>query len=135
MLIIEKARGCQKNICFIDYAKVFDCIYHNNLQKILKETGIPDHLTCLMRNQYAGQESMARTGQGTTDWFQVGKGVCQGCILSPCLFNFYADYIMRNASWMNHKLDTRLLGGVSTTSEMQMILLQLQKVKRNYRAS
>ena len=90
MLIIEKARGCQKNTCFIDYAKVFDCIYHNNLQKILKETGIPDHLTCLLRNLYVGQESTVRTLHGTKDWFKIGKV----CILSPCLFNFYADYIM-----------------------------------------
>ena len=93
MLIIEKARGCQKNTCFIDYAKVFDCIYHNNLQKILKETGIPDHLTCLLRNLYVGQESTVRTLHGTKDWFKIGKV----CILSPCLFNFYAEYIMRNA--------------------------------------
>ena len=133
----KKAKEFQKNIyfCFIDYAKAFVCVDHNKLWKILKGIGIPDHLTCLMRNLYAGQESTIRTGHGTIHWFKIGKGVCQGCILSPCLFNFYADYFMRNASWMNHKLDTRLLGGVTTTSEMQMILLQLQKVKRNYRAS
>ena len=97
--IIEKAREFQKNIyfCFIDYAKAFDCVDHNKLWKILKETGIPDHLTCLLRNLYAGQEATVRTGHGTTDWFQIGKGVLQGCILSPCLFNFYAEYIMRNA--------------------------------------
>ena len=80
--------------CFIDYAKAFDCVDHNELWKILKEMGIPDHLTCLFRNLYAGQEATVRTGHGTTDWFQIGKGVCQGCILSPCLFNFYAEYIM-----------------------------------------
>ena len=86
------------------------------LWKILKETGIPDHLTCLLRNLYAGQEATVRTGHGTTDWFQIGKGVCQGCILSPCLFNLYAEYIMRNAG-----LDElRLLGEVSITSDMQM---------------
>ena len=98
-LIIKKAREFQKNIyfCFIDYAKAFDCVAHNKLRKILKEMGIPDHLTCLLRNLYTGQEATVRTGHGTTDWFQIGKGVCQGCILSPCLFNFYAEYIMRNA--------------------------------------
>ena len=94
---IEKAREFQKNICFIDYAKAFDCMDHHKLWKILKEMGILDHLTCLLRNLYAGQEATVRTGHGTTDWFQVGKGVCQGCILSPCLFNLYAEYIMRNA--------------------------------------
>ena len=97
--IMEKTREFQKNIyfCFIDYAKAFDCVDHNKPWKILKETGIPDHLTCLLRNLYAGQEATVRTGHGITGWFQIGKGVCQGCILSPCLFNFYAEYIMRNA--------------------------------------
>ena len=96
---MEKAREFQKNIyfCFIDYAKAFDCVDHNKLWKILKEMGIPDHLTCLLRNLYVGQEATVRTGHGTTDWFQIGKGVPQGCILSPCLFNLYAEYIMRNA--------------------------------------
>ena len=96
---MEKAREFQKNIyfCFIDYAKAFDCVDHNKLWKILKEMGIPDHLTCLLRNLYAGQEATVRTGHGTTDWFQIGKAVRQGCILSPCLFNLYVDYIMRNA--------------------------------------
>ena len=96
---MEKAREFQKNIyfCFIDYAKAFDYVDHNKLWKILQEMGIPDHLTCLLRNLYAGQEATVRTGHGTTDWFQIGKGVCQGCILSPCLFNLYAEYIMRNA--------------------------------------
>ena len=97
--IIKKAREVQKNIyfCFIDYAKAFDCVDHNKLKKILKEMGIPDHLTCLLRNLCAGQEATVRTGHGTTDWFQKGKGVYQGCILSPCLFNLYAEYIIRNA--------------------------------------
>ena len=97
--IMEKAREFQKNIyfCFIDYAKVFDCVGHNKLWKILKEMGIPDHLTCLLRNLYAGQEAIVRTGHGTIDWFQIGKGVYQGCVLSPCLFNSHAEYIMRNA--------------------------------------
>jgi len=95
----SKTRQFQKNIyfCFIDYAKAFDCVDHNKLWKILKEMGIPDHLTCLLRNLYAGQEATVRTGHGTTDWFQIGKGVYQGCILSPCLFNLCAEYIMRNA--------------------------------------
>ena len=96
--IIKKAREFQKNIyCFIYYAKAFDCVDHNKLWKILKEMGIPDHLTCLLRNLYAGQEATVRTGHETTDWFQIGKGIRQGCILSPCLFNSYAEYIMRNA--------------------------------------
>ena len=91
--IIEKAREFQKNIyfCFIDYAKAFDCVDHNKLWKILKEMGMPDHVTCLLRNLYAGQEATARTGHGTTDLFQIGKGVRQGCILSLCLFNLYAE--------------------------------------------
>ena len=97
--VMEKAGGFQKHIyfCFIDYAKAFDCVDHNKLWKILHEMGIPDHLTCLLRNLYAGQEATVRTGHGTTDWFQVGKGICQGCILSPCLLNLYVEYIMRNA--------------------------------------
>ena len=96
---MEKAREFQKSIyfCFIDYVKAFDCVDHNKLCKILKEMGIPDHLTCLLRNLYAGQEATVRTGHGTTDWFQIGKGVCQGWILSPCLFNLYVEYIKRNA--------------------------------------
>ena len=97
--ITEKAKEFQKNIyfSFIDYAKAFDHVDHNKLWKILKELGIPDHLTYLLRNLYAGQETTVRTGHGTTDWFQIGKGVCPGCILSPCSFNLYAEYIMRNA--------------------------------------
>ena len=94
--IIEKAREFQKNIhfCFIDYTKASDCTNHNKLWKILKEMGIPDHLTCLLRHLYAGQEATVRTGHGTTDLFQIRKGLCQGCIMSPCLFNLYAEYIM-----------------------------------------
>ena len=96
--IIRKAREFQKNIYFffIDYAKAFDCVDHNKLWKILQEIGIPDHLTYLLRNLYAGQEATVSTGHGTTDWFQIGKGVHQGCILATCLFNLYAEYIMRN---------------------------------------
>ena len=95
---LKKAKELQKNIyfCFIDYAKAFDCVGHSKLWKILKEVGIPDHLICLVRNLYVGQEATVRTGHGTTDWFQIGKGVCQCCILSSCLFNLYAEYIMRN---------------------------------------
>ena len=97
--IIKEARKFQKNIyfCFIDYTKAFDSVDHNKLWKILQEMGIPDHPTCLLRNLYAGQEATVRPVYGTTDWFQIGKGVCQGCILSPCLFNLYAEYIMQNA--------------------------------------
>ena len=96
---LSKQESSRKNIylCFIDYAKAFDCVDHKKLWKILQEMGIPDHLTCLLRNLYAGEEATVRTGHGTTDWFQIGKGVHQGCILSPCLFNLYAEYIMRNA--------------------------------------
>ena len=94
--IIKKARVPEKHL-FIDYAKAFDCVDHNKLEKSEREMGIPDHLACLLRNLYAGQEATVRTGHGTTDWFQIGKGVCQGCILSPCLFNLYAEYIMMNA--------------------------------------
>ena len=96
--IIEKAREFHKNIyfCFIDYTKAFDCVDHNKLWKVLQEMGIPDHLTCLLRNLYVGQEATVRTGHETTDWFQIGKGERQVCILSPCLFNLYAEYIMRN---------------------------------------
>ena len=104
---------------------------HNKLWKILKEMGIPDHLTCLFRNLYAGQEATVRTGHGITDWFQTGKGVGQGCILSPCLFNLYAEYIMRNLGWKKHKLESRLLGEISITSDMQMTPPLWQKVKRN----
>ena len=118
--IMGKAREFQKNIyfCFIDYAKAFDCVDHNKLWKILRERGISDHLTCLLRNLYAGQEATVRTGHGTTDWFQIGKGIHQGYILSPCLFNFYAEYIMRKLDWKKHKLESRLPGEISITSDM-----------------
>ena len=131
--IIKKAREFQKNIffCFIDYAKAFDCMDHNKLWKILEEMGIPDHLMCLLRNLYAGQESTVRTGHATTDSFQKGKGLCQGCILSPCLFNLYAEYIMRNAGLEEAKLESRLPEEISITSEMQMTSSLWQKVKRN----
>ena len=110
--IMEKAGEFQKNIyfCFIDYAKAFDCVDHNKLWKILQEMGIPDHLICLLRNLYAGQEATVRTGHGTIDWFQIGKGVRQGCILSPCLFNFYAEYIMRNAGLEETQAGIKIAG-------------------------
>ena len=110
--IIEKAREFQKNIYFyfIDYAKAFDCVDHNKLRKILKEIRIPDIITSLLRNLYAGQEATVRTGHGTTDWFQIGKGVRQGCILSSCLFNFYAEYIMRNAGLEETQAGIKIAG-------------------------
>ena len=131
--IMEKAREFQKNVyfCFIDYAKAFDCVDHNKLWKILKEMGIPDYLICLLRNLYAGQEATVRTGHGTTDWFQIGKRVCQGCILSPCFFNLYAEYTMRNARLDVAQVESRLPGEISITSDMQMTPPLWQKVKRN----
>ena len=110
--ITKKAREFQKNIyfCFIDYAKSFDYVDHNKLWKILQEMGIPDHLTCLLRNLYAAQETTVRIGHGTTDWFQVGEGVRQGCILSPCLFNLYAEYIMRNAGLEEAQAGIKIAG-------------------------
>ena len=110
--VIKKAREFQKNIyfCFIDYAKASDCVDHNKLWKILKEMGIPDHLTCLLRNQYTGQEATVRTGHGKTNWFQTGKGECQGCILSPCLFNLYAEYVMRNAGRKEAQAGIKIAG-------------------------
>ena len=109
---MEKAREFQKNIyfCFIDYAKAFDYVDHNKLWKILRELGIPDHLTCLLRNLYASQEATFRTRHRTTDFFQIGKGVCQGCILSPCLFNLYAECIMRNAGLEETQAGIKIAG-------------------------
>ena len=110
--IMEKAREFQKNIyfCFMHYAKAFDCVDHNKLWKILQEMGITVHQTCLLRNLYSGKEATVRTGHGTTDWFQKGKGVCQVCILSPCLFNFYAEYIMRNAGLDEAQVAIKIAG-------------------------
>ena len=112
LCIIKKTREFQKDFyfCFIAYAKAFDCVDHNKLWKILKEMGIQDHLTCLLRNLYAGQEATVRTGHGTTDWFQIGKGVHQSCILSPCLFNLYAEYIMRNAGLEEAQAGIKIAG-------------------------
>ena len=131
--IMEKAREFQENIyfCFFDYAKAFDCVDYNQLWKILKEVGIPDHLTCLLRNLYAGHEATVRTGHRTTDGFQIGKGVCQGCILSPCSLNFYAEYIMQNTGLDEAQLESRLMGEISITSNMQMTPPLWQKVKKN----
>jgi len=108
----EKQREFQKNIyfCFIDYAKTSDCVDYNKLWKILREMGIPDHLTCLLRNLYAGQEATVQPGHGTTDWFQTGKGVHQGCLLLPCLFNFYAEYIVRNAGLDEAQAGVKIAG-------------------------
>ena len=145
--IIEKAREFRENIyfCFTDYAKAFDCVDHNKLWKTLKEMEIPDHLTCLLRNLYAGQEATVRTGHGTTDWFQIGKGVHQGCILSPCIFNFYAEYIMRNTgleeaqagikiagrntSHLRYGDDTTLMAESEEESDKVGLKLNIQKTK------
>ena len=109
---LKKQESSKKNIyfCFIDYAKAFDCVGHNKLWKSLQEMGIPDHLTCLLRTLYAGQEATVRTGHETTDWFQIGKGVGQGYILSPCLFNLYAEYIMRNAGLEETQAGIKIAG-------------------------
>ena len=141
--IIEKAREFQKNIyfCFIDSAKAFDYVDHNKLWEILEEMRIPDHLNCLLRNLYACQEATIRTGHGTTDWFQIGKGVRQGCILSPCLFNLYAEYIMRNTgldeaqagikiarsniSNLRYADDTTLMA--ETEEELKSLLMKLKE--------
>ena len=136
---MEKATEFQKNIsfCVIDYAKAFDCVDHNKLWKILQEMGIPDHLTCLLRNLYAAQEATV-SSHGTTDWFQTRKGVRQGCILSPCLFNLYAEYIMRNAGLDEAQVEIkiarrkkRLPGEISITSDMLMTPPLWQKAKKN----
>ena len=120
--ITKKAREFQKNIyfCSIDYTKAFDCVDHNKLWNILKEMGIPDHLTCLLRNLYAGQEATVRTGHGTTDWLQVGKGVRQSCILSPSLFNLYAEYILPNAGLNEAQAGIKITGRNLNISDMQM---------------
>ena len=120
----------KKYFCFIDYAKAFDCVDHNKLSKIFQEMGISDHLTCLLRNLCAGQEVTVRTGHGTTGWFQIGKGVHQGCILSPCLFNYMQSTSWEMLGWMKHKLESKLLGEISITSDMQMTPLLWKKEKR-----
>ena len=146
--IIEKSKRVpEKNIyfCFIDYAKAFNCVDRNKLWKILKQMGIPDYLTYLLRNLYTGQEATVRTGHGTTDWFQIGKGVCQGCILSPCLFNLYAEYIMQNArldeaqagikiAWRNinnlrYADDTTLM---AESEELKSLLMKVKEEVKNF---
>ena len=128
----RKSKEFQKNIyfCFTDYAKAIDRVDHNKLWKLFKETGIPNHIICLLQNLYAGQEATVRTGHGTKDWFKIGKGVCIGCILSLCLFNFYAEYIIQNA-----RLDEAQAGikiaEISITSDMQMTPPLWQKAERN----
>ena len=128
---IEKVREFQKNICFIYYAKAFDFVDYNKLWEILKEMGIPDHLTCLLRNLYAGQEAKGRTGHGTTDWFQIGKGVRQGCVLSSCLLYLHAEYVMSNTGLDEAQAGISLPGEISITSDMQMTPPLCQKVKKN----
>ena len=131
--IMEKAREFQKNIyfCFIDYAKAFDRVDHNKLWEILKEMGIPDHLTCLLRNMYAGQEATVGTGHGTADWYQIRKGVCQGCILSPCLFKLHTEYIMRNAGLeeeqAGRKISRKNINNLRYADDTTL----MQKVKKN----
>jgi len=131
--IIDKAREFQQNIyfCFIDCAKAFDCVDHNRLWKILKERGIPDHLTCLLRNLYAGQEATVRTGHGTTDWFQIGKGVRQGCILSPSLFNLHAEYIMRNAGLEEAQAGIKIAGRNISNLRYADDTTESEEVKKN----
>ena len=133
--IIKKAREFQKNIyvCFIDYAKVLDCVDHNKWWKILKEMGISDHLTCLLRNLYTGLETSVKTGHGTTDQLQIGKGVCQGCILSPCLFNLYAEYIMRKAgleeAQAGIKIARRNINNLRYTDDMTLMEESKEELK------
>ena len=130
--IIEKAREFQKNIyfCFIDYAKAFDCVDHHKLWKIRKEKGTREHLTCLLRNLCAGQEATVRTGHGITDWFQMRKGVPQGCILSPHLFNLLYSTLCEVLHWMKHKLESRLPGEIPITSDRQMTPPLWQKARK-----
>ena len=133
---LEKQVSSTKNIyfCFIDYAKAFDCVDHNKLWKIGKEMGIPDHLTCLLRNQYASQEATVRTGYGTTDWFQIGKGIHQGCILSPCLFNLYAEYTMRNAGLEEAQAGVKIVGrnmhNLRYADDITLIVESEEKLKK-----
>ena len=129
----KKQDSSRKNFyfCFIDYAKAFDCVNHKKLWKTFKEMGIPNYLTWLLGNLYADQEATVRTGHETIACFQIGKGVCQGCILSPCLFNFYAEYVMRNTGLEEAQAGIKISGEIFITSDMQMMLLFWQKVKKN----
>ena len=128
-----KKQESSKNIyfCFIGYTKDFDCVDHNKLWKILQEVGIPDHLTCLLRNLYASEEATVRTGHGTADWFQIWKGVCQGCILSPAYLTYMQSTTWETLDWMQHKLESGLPGEISITSDMQMTPPLWQKMKKN----
>ena len=128
---LKMQENSRKNICFcfIDYTKAFDCVGHNKVWKILKEMTIPDHLTCLLRNLYAGQEATVRAGHGTTDWLQIRKGVRQSYILSSCLFDLYASCEM--PGWMKHKWESKFLGEISIISDMQMSPPSWQKEKKN----
>ena len=129
----KKQESSRKNIhfYFIDYAKAFDCVNHNKLWKILKEMGIPDHLTCLLRNLYAGQEASVRTGCGTTDWFQIGKGIPKCCILSSCLFNLYAEYIMRNTELDEAQAGIKFAGRNVNNLRYADETTLMQKMKRS----
>ena len=129
----QKKKRVPKNIyfCFIDYAKAFDCVDHNKLWKILKDMGIPDHLTCLLRNLYAGQEATVRTGHGTTDWFQLGKEVLQGCILSPCFFNLHVKYIMRNSGLGEAQAGIKIARRNINNLRYADVTALIQKVKKN----
>ena len=145
--IIEKAREFHKNIyfCFIDYAKAFDCVDHNKLWKILQEMGILDYLTCLLRNLHEGQEATVRTKHGTTDWLQIGKGVHQGCVLSPCLFNLYAEYMTRNAGLYESQAGIKIAGRninnlrytddttlmAESEEELRSLLMRVKKLAEN----
>ena len=131
----QKSKRVPEKLCFLDYAKGFDRVDHNTLWKILKEMSIPDHLTRLLRNLYAGQEATVRTGHGTTEWLQIGQGVCQGCILSPCLFNFYAEYIMENVRL--HELQAGIKIARRNINNLRYAdnTTLWQKVKRNSKAS
>ena len=135
--IIEKAREFQKNICFcfIDYAKAFDCVDHNKLWKILKEMGIPDHLTCLLRNLYAGQDATVRTGHGTTNWFQIGKEYVKAVYCHPAYLIYMQSTSWETLGWMKQKLESRLPGEISIISDMQRTPPLWRKVKRNWRVS
>ena len=127
----KSKRVPERQFCFINYPKAFDCVDHNKLWKTVQDRGIPDNLTCLLRNLYAGQEATVRTGHGAIDCFQIGKGVCQGCIMLPWLYNFYVEYLMWNAGLDETQAGIKIPGKISTTSDKQMIPPLWQKVKRN----
>ena len=131
LILVEVDGRKTSTSALLTTSKPLTFVDHHKLWKVLKEMRIPDYLTCLLRNLYAGHETTVRSGHRTTCWFQIGKGVCQGCILSPCLCNLYAEYIMQMLGWMKHKLESRLLGEISITSDMQMTQPLWQKEKKN----